>query len=316
MQSALEAQGYDVAVSEYDLLKTRRDKVRNKVRYELPDRLGRGGLAAQARDITQRTIALVREMRPDRVIVIKGDVFLPDFWEALRKHQIPTLVWMYDELRRTQYATRGLPDVDAIASYSAHDTQHIEAQGFRALHLPLFYAPAGKLDPYQSDDVTFIGARYGARQPTLEYLRDHGVDVRAFGRDWSHAFVDRARTWGWQRPDLPASRDVTLAEAHNIMAGSLATLNIHGDQDGFTIRTFEASGVGALQLIDRADVADLYVPGEEILVYESMDHLLELVKRAQVDRQWATSIREAARRRTLADHTIEHRMKDLVSLWA
>ena len=38
------------------------------------------------------------------------------------------------------------------------------------------------------------------------------------------------------------------------MAGARANVNIHGDQDGFTMRTFETCGVGALQLVDRADV--------------------------------------------------------------
>ena len=315
MQRALESQGFDVQAYEYDLLTSPREKARNKIKYEFAERIGRRGAVRQAADLTASVMDVVEAAAPERVIVIKGDIFLPEFWEHLKRRSIPTVVWMYDELRRTHYATRGLPDVDGIASYSAHDAAAIAADGHNALHLPLFYASAGTLEPRISNEVTFIGARYGARQPTLEYLQERGIPVRAYGRDWSHAAVDRLRTWGWERPNIPAGRDVGLHEAHNIMAGSLGTLNIHGDQDGFTIRTFEACGVGALQFIDRADVADLYEPGTELLVYESLEHLEELVRRAQVDTAWTDRIRAAARARTLREHTVEHRMEELVKLW-
>ena len=59
------------------------------------------------------------------------------------------------------------------------------------------------------------------------------------------------------------------------MAGARASLNLHGDQDGFTMRTFEACGVGGLQIVDRADVDSLYDPGSELLVFNSTQELVE-----------------------------------------
>lgn len=81
------------------------------------------------------------------------------------------------------------------------------------------------------------------------------------------------------------------------------------------MRTFEACGAGALQLIDRPDVAEFYDPDEEIVVYGSPDELVDLAWRAVRDRGWARSIGARARARTLAEHTFDHRVRVLEKLW-
>lgn len=160
-----------------------------------------------------------------------------------------------------------------------------------------------------------MGARYPARQEVLADLHARGIPVRAYGRDWSGHPVDRLRTWRVGTPSLPAERDVSRAAAYDVMAASAATLNLHGDQDGFTMRTFEAAGVGAVQLIDRADVGDLYELGTEVLTWSSPDELAGLCARALADPVWSDSVRAAARARTLAEHTFDHRVAALEDAW-
>ena len=75
------------------------------------------------------------------------------------------------------------------------------------------------------------------------------------------------------------------------------------------MRTFEAPGVGALQVIDRPDVDRYYIPGEEVLVYESIDELMRFVPAFSVTRSGARKIREAGQKRTLAEHTFDQRVK-------
>lgn len=99
------------------------------------------------------------------------------------------------------------------------------------------------------------------------------------------------------------------------MCDAIAVLNVHGaGHDGFNPRTFEASGVGGLQIIDREDVSTYYEPGSEILVFHSVDEITELVERARNDIAWADGIRARARTRTLAQHTYAHRCADLLAL--
>ena len=143
-----------------------------------------------------------------------------------------------------------------------------------------------------------------------------GLPVRAYGRAWSRHPYDILRTKQFKDSGVPAGRDIDRSEAYGIMASSPATLNIHNNQDGFTMRTFEAPGVGALQVIDRPDVDRYYIPGEEVLVYQSIDELIEICTRIFRDPKWARKIREAGQKRTLAEHTFDQRVKILEQLWA
>ena len=141
------------------------------------------------------------------------------------------------------------------------------------------------------------------------------MDVKAYGRAWSKHWWDRARTWSWHRPAIPSGRDLDRSHAYGVMAGARASLNLHGDQDGFTMRTFEACGVGGLQIVDRADVDSLYDPGSELLVFNSTQELVELAERAGTEPQWAQAIAQAGRKRTLAEHTFAHRVQALEARW-
>ena len=75
-------------------------------------------------------------------------------------------------------------------------------------------------------------------------------------------------------------------------------------------------GMGGLQLVDRDDVAEFYEPGTEVLVFHDADELVELGRRIVADPAWGTSIREAGRRRSHAEHTFAHRARMAQEWWA
>lgn len=308
--------GFTVTTHLYDRAEGLAAKARVKLRYELPERFGRDTTDARTNSTTQGVLAAIREARPDVVLVIKGDVLAEDVWDELDRLGIPTVLWLYDELRRTRWDRDRLNRPGRVATYSALDTAALREQGLEAVHVPLGHdhlLPVASRP--RSGDVSFIGALYPNRQAVLEALADSGVAVRGYGRQWSHDLRDRLRTWNSARPDLPAGRDLPRAEAYSVMQASEATLNIHGDQDGFTMRTFEAAGVGAVQLIDRADVSELYIPDEEVLVFGSPEEAVEQVQRMQAEPARAERLRKAAVTRTLAEHTLVHRAQALAELW-
>lgn len=313
---ALEGLGHHVVTVRYDELPTARDKLAHKLRHELPARIGRGDTSVVARHLTARAAAAVRTTRPDVVLTIKGDAFTEEYWDAIAAVGARSLLWLYDEYRRTHWTDDRLRQVGPIASYSHLDVAALAERGFETHFLANAYDPTQPLIPHPVAAVTFVGARYPNREALLTRLSAAGVPVRAYGRDWSHHPVDRLRTWQWRRPDLDAGRDVPLAEAWGIMAGSTATVNMHHDQDGFTMRTFEACGVGAVQLLDRADVTEFYEPGREVAVFTSPEEAIDLCRRAAVDTAWAAGLRARARQRTLAEHTFDHRMREVEQWWA
>lgn len=318
---ACSAIGLDPVVHRYDAFDALSAKLRNKILYEGAERVGLRGAVRMRRDLTAEAARAVRESRPDIVLVVKGDALGEEFWDAVDRSGARRCLWLYDELSRMDYSCETLTRVGAAGSYSRSDVTTLSSLGLRTDYVPLAYEdrePVGPNEWATVDEVTFAGARYPNRERLLRELTLKQVPVRAYGRDWSGHPLDRVRTWRVGTPAVPGAREVELVEAHRVMARSVATLNIHGSTvtDGFTMRTFEASGAGALQLIDREDVDVFYEPGTEVLLFQGADEIADLYARSRRDVGWARSIREAGRRRTLAEHTFVHRIRRLEALWA
>lgn len=315
IERAFRELGWDATSHLYDQRSSVSEKALVKLAYELPRRLGGHGFVQVDEIETRRALAVVEAVRPARVLVIKGDRLGAALFDELDARRIPRTLWLYDELRRTRHTDESLGRFDAVATYSRHDAAELGAGGREVAFVPLAFDPGLAFSAEGSSEVTFVGARYPKREAALVGLHEAGVPVRAYGRDWSDHGFDRLRTWRLARIKVPSGRDLSLSDSYGIMAGSSATLNIHGDQDGFTMRTFEASGVGGVQLIDRDDVAEFYDPGTEVVTWASEDELVEHARRAVADRVWGDRIRAAARSRTLADHTFVQRARALSSQW-
>lgn len=314
---AFESLGYDVEDFRYDLAKSSGEKTWNKLRYELPGKFRGSESLMSAQTITSRAIHALREVQPDLILVIRGDIFLESFWEEASKSGRPVLVWMYDEVRRTSFDEKMASQYARIATYSSLDTEALQSAGINATHVPLAYDSLGSISSNISAAgvISFIGAPFAKRTQALQLLVSAGLPVHAWGRGWSDHPLDRARTWRLTSSGIPNGRDVAGPDALGIMRHSVATLNIHGDQDGFTMRTFEACGVGAVQFIDRRDVSTYYEPGREVLVFENDDELLEHARRVLARPDDFAAMRVNAQERTLAQHTLVHRAKVLETLW-
>ena len=314
---ALRRSGHHVDVHAYDLNATVGDKLRTKLLYELPGRLGlASGASARRRSLTARAVETLAAVRPEVVITIKGDGLGTDFWEAVDRSGARQLLWLYDELARMDLDDAVLDSRPSVVSYSPLDVAALRARGVRASHVLDAFDHTIPFTPVPSDEVVFVGARYPDRTRLLVGLHDRGVPVRAYGRDWSRHLVDRARTWEVSRPPVPSAREVDRSTAYGVTAGAAAALNSHTDQDGFTMRTYELPGTGSVQLIDRPDVDQLYEPGSEVLVFSDLDELVGLCERVRADRPWARAVAERGRARTLAHHTFDHRVPLLEAAWA
>ncbi len=261
-------------------------------------------------------MSALRLFRPDAVLVVRGDLLDDRWWDALESRRVRRVTWMYDELRRMSYDPEVLGRIGAVATYSALDAEELKGRGVEAHHVPLGFDALQAVVPQPVRGISLIGARYPSREAVLRRLAKADLDVVAFGRDWSRHPIDVIRTGSYATPGIPTRRELSRGEAYGAMRDSPATLNLHGDQDGFTMRTFEAPGVGAVEICDRPEVSGLYEVGNEVLAYSSEDELVELCRRAVRDPRWADGIRARGRARTLAEHTLAHRLRRLEQLWA
>jgi len=313
IRDALEARGHTVIVHRYDESTNVLERVQNKLVHDAP---GTAPARAARRAITDRAITALHAARAEALLVVKGDLLDARWWQAVADARLPTVLWLYDELERMDYALDLLREIGPIASYSPRDVDALVAEGIAASHVPLGFDSLTGITRRDVDAVTFVGARYPGREQLLRQLADASIPVKAYGREWSRHPWDVIRTRRFSDIGIPTGRDLPRSESYGVMAGSLATLNVHGDgQNGFTMRTFEAPGVAGLQLVDRPDVEMHYEVGKEALVFTSTDELIEHATRARREPRWAASVRDAGRARTLAEHTLMHRVAVVEEQW-
>jgi len=316
IEDAFAQLGYEVRTHCFDAA-PKAEKVFNKLRFELVSRLSGDQQHLSPTLISRRAIKVMRDWRPHIVLVIRGDDFTAEFWDELLNGPARHGLWIYDEIRRMGYDLDDLDTYGPIATYSKHDQAMLRERGLDPIHVLNAYDPKRSLRPaLPQPEFTFVGARFDKRQQFLTRMAEHGLPIRAYGRDWSAHPIDRLRTWRWTTPPVASHRDIPLAEAWAVMRDCLGTVNIHGDQDGFTMRTFEACGVGGVQLIDRPDVADLFEPEKEVLVFTTPEELIDQSRRVLADRTRMSALREAAAKRALAEHTFVHRARTLEQMWA
>lgn len=308
---ALRAHGHEVAGHCYDFSSSRAERFQNALSYRVP-----ALREAVERRATARSISVLRAFRPDAVLIVRGDGLGAQWWDACARSSARISVWIYDELHRMKYVSSALETAADVFSYSKRDVAILRSRGLPAHFLPDGFDSLLQFTPRHSSSVSFVGARYRPREHTLAVLADAGVPVEAYGREWSRHPWDVLRTRRWRSAGVPSHRDLPRADYYGVMAGSLATINVHGATfDGLSMRTFEAPGVGALQLIDKPEAGEFYDIGKEIAVFESDEQLVELSERAQRDQAWAQRIRVAGRARTLAHHTLIHRMDEVQQRW-
>jgi spore maturation protein CgeB len=307
--------GHEVRTVLYDERSVLR-KIDHKLAIEIPTRLGLDRTEALRRRSTERVSEALDGQRPDFVVVIKGDEVNLDVLERVRRHGVPFLLWLQDELHRTSLTDNDLARFSAIASYSALDVRELQERGLDASLVAMAFDD--RIQPNLRDpnrNVVFVGARYPGRARALEDLVARGIPVMARGRSWSPALTDRMRTLRLRTGIVPGGPDVDRQTAGQLYLDAALSLNLHGEgHDGFNPRTFEVCGVGGLEAIDRPDVGELYEPGLEILTFSSLDEVIEAWRRQEAEPQWGEAIRRRARRRTLAEHTFTHRCRALLEL--
>jgi spore maturation protein CgeB len=98
-----------------------------------------------------------------------------------------------------------------------------------------------------------------------------------------------------------------------LLQASKITLNIHGDVAGNSagnMRLFEVTGMGSCLLTDnKENMNDLFVNGEEVVVYDDVEDCIRKVKWLLENEKEREKIAKAGQERTLKSHNIEVRCR-------
>jgi spore maturation protein CgeB len=201
---------------------------------------------------------------------------------------------------------------------------------------PDFYRPYERTNEY---DVTFVGAAYGERPVYIRFLRDCGIDIRAFGPGWVNLLppalparlrreLGQVKRWiarqSLRPPLLPPdccdggmisdAEMVRMYSRSRISLGFSVVGETHKDTEPIRqvrLRDFEAPMSGAFYLVEYTrEIEEFFVPGEEIVCFTSKRELVDLVRHYLAHPQEAELIRLAGHERAVREHTWQKRLRD------
>ena len=88
---------------------------------------------------------------------------------------------------------------------------------------------------------------------------------------------------------------------------------VNPEGDFVNPRTFEIPACGGFQLVDdRSELPELMNPGTEVVTFRSIDELCQKVDYYLNHENEAKSIADRGKKRILKEHTIQHRMREML----
>ncbi len=327
--AALERNGHDVRAFTYSASQARPVSVFGRLRRRLlgTDRFQiQRVLRAQQRD-NLAVIDLAGRHRPELVIVLKGEVLLPETIDRLRAiADGPIVQWCGDDPSWFPGIVAAAHLYDRFFLAEPTHAADLAPRGVTAEFLPhaadpAAWAPDDLADPGTEEhfDVVFVGdSRHQMghlpanreRVNLIETVAAMDVRMAIWGRGWDKLAPASAARRCHRGPTLlPAAAVSSAYRAAKIV------LNVHHPQmrEGVNMRTFEIPAAGAFQLSDyKSRMDELFDVGQEIAVFRDRNKLADRVRDNLADPDSRRAIAQAGHRRVERDHTYRVRMRQLV----
>lgn len=154
--------------------------------------------------------------------------------------------------------------------------------------------------------VFFAGAFYFSRLKIIKRLLSRKVPLLLSGPGWSKIFLN------YKIKSIYNLKYILLLNK------SLINLNIHHPTDinfKANMRVFEIPAAGGFQVSDNTDiVSQFFSPGKEIICYDNIDNLIELIEYYLNYPEETYDISLRAYKRVLKDHLYVHRVLNILSV--
>lgn len=270
-----------------------------------------GGDASVRREL----FSAVERFRPDLVFsVLMTDEIPRDALAELR--DTPGLVsfnWFSDDHWRFETFTKHYaPLFDACSTTATSALRKYERLGYDRVVKTQWGANPNLYHPVPGPEravVSFVGQVHGTRADAIAALRDAGVPVETRGLGWPEGRIDHdemVRTFSCSRVNLNLSNSSLAMDLKSRLRRKLGLRTSLTEQ--IKGRNFEIPACGGFQLSGRADDIESYFePDAEIVLFEDMDDLIEKAQRYLHDEDRRRHISAAGYRRTVSEHTYEHR---------
>jgi spore maturation protein CgeB len=287
-------------------------------RRENPLYKNRRTKSAYQRWILRRLERACRDWQPQVVLVVKGGPITPALVQRVKATVDALFVNFFPDNPLWMIPFDRLEAYDVFFTKERYALRTLQSVGLRNLHyLPMYCVPAQHhpVTPTAVEarrfgaPVSLVGSRYDYRERLVRALADR--PLRVWGGGWGRTRDPLVRP-------LVAGGPVFGREKLCVYAGSTLSLNPHhpmNDINGVNTRTFELAAAGACQVVDfKEDLVTLFKPGEEIVVYRDLGELKRQLDHYLARPDEARAIGENARRRALAEHTLRHRVEEMLAV--
>lgn len=274
---------------------------------------------AAIRTWNRRLVACVRRLRPDLIIVLKGEQLSGAVLaEVKRLASGPLVTWWIDDPWRYPRFIEHAALFDHLFVFDRACMAKLTDAGITPVHFLPCAADETVYRPLQlraaerrrfGCEVAFVGWYYPQRGAVARGLAQ-GVTLKIWGGGWqspqARQMVDGAAVQGG------AVSGRTAAKIYN---AAQIGLNVHAAQSrlgGLNMRTFEMLASGVFQLMDDIPgTEELLAPGREVVCYTTVEEACRLAKHYLADAGARAQIAERGRARVLAEHTYVCRMRTL-----
>jgi hypothetical protein len=252
---------------------------------------------------------------PRVVLVVKGGPVTPGLIRRVKARVDTVFLNIFPDNPLLMIPFECIEAYDVFFSKERYAIRQLERVGLRNLYyLPMYCAPAFhhpvELTASEASAldgvVAFVGSHYRYRERLMHELT--GYPLRIWGPGWRdadpalHRFVGGGSVWGRAKLAIYSGANLSLNPHHPM-----------NDIVGVNTRAFELAAAGACQVADhKEELPALFKPGDEIVIYHDLAELKRQLDYYLSHPDEARAIGGNARRRALAEHTVSHRLDEVI----
>lgn len=264
-------------------------------------------------------MAQIKQFTPDVFYIESVFSHYGDFLKHAKTYCRAIVAWISSPMNEHVR----LNDIDLILSSTPDFVEAFRRQGIRSEYmLPAFDTRVIELlDASQKKDIpfSFVGGWshvHANRKKALEKLAERSaIQLWGYGfarKKYPMSSLQFYKNAFSQEPDPIMDAycgEVWGLEMYAVLQRSLVTFNIHESLLNGSVgnmRMFEASGVGTMLMNDNGtNVSDIFIPGKEIEVYNSIDEAVEKTNYYIAHPEEAVAIGRNAQLRTVRDYNYD-----------
>ena len=288
-------------------------------------------IKANAEILSEKFIGLMGEVVAAKAVEYKPDLILalaqaPLSAEAihrLKELNIPIAFWFVEDFRTLTYWKEISTSYDhfftiqkdefhsELTNLGVKDFYYLPQAAHPNVHRPLDI-PLDQKKHYQAD-IAFLGAAYHNRVQSFPRLLEY--DFKIWGTGWNLESPLGKKIQN-------NNKRVTTEEIVKIYNTGKINLNLHSSTFHYGInpegdfvnpRTFEIAACKGFQILDhRSDLINLFNLDEELIVFHSLDEMKDQINYYLENPNLRQAIANRSYKRVLNEHTIEHRMHEML----